>query len=64
MPSILDLRAQLADRIARARGLIDYINSNGLLGKLSQSSRRQLSWDAEKLAAVAVLWHHQNARLG
>lgn len=35
MPSIIDLRTQLADRVLRARALIDYINSNGLLGKVS-----------------------------
>jgi hypothetical protein len=34
MPLILDLRAQLADRVVRARALIEYINSNGLLGKV------------------------------
>lgn len=32
--------------------------------QLSQSSRRQLSWDAERLAAAVALWHDQNARLG
>ncbi|KAL8293054.1 hypothetical protein RQP46_000748 [Phenoliferia psychrophenolica] len=64
LPRILDLRAQLADRMARARALIEFINSNGLHGKLSQSSLRQLSWDAEKLAAASSLWHYQNARLG
>lgn len=70
----------MADRVLRARALIDYINSNGLVGKvsrsllcscvvadtvkqLSQSSRRQLSQDAERLSAAVALWHHQNARL-
>ncbi|GAA5848319.1 hypothetical protein JCM8547_004477 [Rhodosporidiobolus lusitaniae] len=64
MPLILDLRAQLADRMHRARALIEFINANGLLGKLPQTTRRQLSWDAERLAAAAALWHHQNGRLG
>lgn len=64
MPSILDLRVQLADRVGRVKGLIGYIGANGLLGKLSQSARRQLSWDAEKLAGAVALWHYQNARLG
>ncbi|KAI5479591.1 nuclear pore complex protein Nup133 [Pseudohyphozyma bogoriensis] len=64
MPYILDLRAQLADRVLRARALIEYIGSNGLLGKLSQSARRRLSWDAEKLSAAVALWHYQNSRLG
>ncbi|EMS25130.1 nuclear pore complex subunit Nup133, putative [Rhodotorula toruloides NP11] len=64
MPLILDLRAQLADRVHRAKALIEYINVNGLLGKLPQHARRQLSWDAERLAAAVALWHNQNARLG
>ncbi|ORY72608.1 methyltransferase type 11 [Leucosporidium creatinivorum] len=64
MPLILDLRAQLADRVQRSRTLIEYINGNGLLPKLSQSSRRQLSWDAERLAAAVAVWHHLNSRLG
>lgn len=34
MPLILDLRAQLADRVHRAKALIEYINVNGLLGKV------------------------------
>ncbi|BGP22727.1 hypothetical protein JCM10295v2_001618 [Rhodotorula toruloides] len=64
MPLILDLRAQLADRVHRAKALIEYINVNGLLGKLPQQARRQLSWDAERLNAAVALWHTQNARLG
>lgn len=35
MPLILDLRAQLADRVHRAKALIEYINANGLLSKVS-----------------------------
>ncbi|GAA5885246.1 hypothetical protein JCM6882_009536 [Rhodosporidiobolus microsporus] len=64
MPLILDLRAQLADRALRARALVDFIAASGLLGKLPQNTRRQLSWDAERLAAAVSLWHHQNSRLG
>ncbi|GAA5979128.1 hypothetical protein JCM11641_008435 [Rhodosporidiobolus odoratus] len=64
MPLILDLRAQLSDRVHRARALVEFINANGLLGKLPQATRRQLSWDAERLSAAVALWHHQNARLG
>ncbi|KAK4705783.1 hypothetical protein P7C70_g405, partial [Phenoliferia sp. Uapishka_3] len=64
LPRILDLRAQLAGRIQRARTLIDFINFNGLQAKLSQSSLRKLSTDAEKLTAAAALWQYQNARLG
>ncbi|KDE03357.1 hypothetical protein MVLG_06163 [Microbotryum lychnidis-dioicae p1A1 Lamole] len=63
-PHIMDLRAQLADRVSRARILIGYIGSNGLLGKLPQSARRRLSWDAERLAGAVALWHHQNSRMG
>ncbi|GAA5852763.1 hypothetical protein JCM3766R1_006149 [Sporobolomyces carnicolor] len=64
MPVILDLRAQLSDRAHRARALIEYIQDNGLIGKLSQQTRRKLSWDAERIVAAAALWSHQNARLG
>lgn len=34
MPSILDLRVQLANRTARARALILFIGDNGGLGKV------------------------------
>ncbi|GAA6006390.1 uncharacterized protein JCM10292_002672 [Rhodotorula paludigena] len=64
MPLILDLRAQLADRVHRAKALIEFINTNSLLHRLPQGTRRQLSWDAERLAAAVALWHHQNSRLG
>ncbi|GAA6061596.1 hypothetical protein JCM10212_000904 [Sporobolomyces blumeae] len=64
MPVILDLRAQLADRAFRAKALIEYINDNGLVGKLPQSTRRRLSWDAERIVAAGALWGHFNARLG
>ncbi|CDZ97230.1 Nuclear pore complex, Nup133 component (sc Nup133) [Phaffia rhodozyma] len=64
MVPILDLRAQIADRQNRLRNLIDFIGGNGLLGKLSQSSRRELSWNAERLAACSDLWVYQNVRMG
>lgn len=64
MPAILDLRSHIADRLSRLRSLIEFIGANGLLGKLSQSSRRRLAWDAEKLSASADLWSYQNARMG
>lgn len=32
--------------------------------QLSQSSRRQLSWDAERLTAAVALWQHQSTRFG
>lgn len=35
MPAILDLRVQLADRVKRSKALIEFINANGLLGKVS-----------------------------
>lgn len=38
MPVILDLRAQLSDRAHRARALIEYIQDNGLIGKVSTIS--------------------------
>lgn len=34
MPAILDLRVQLADRVKRSKALIEFINANGLLGKV------------------------------
>ncbi|GAA5890992.1 hypothetical protein JCM8208_003123 [Rhodotorula glutinis] len=64
MPLILDLRAQLADRVHRTKALIEYVNANGILSKLPQSARKQLSWDAERLQAAVALWAHVNARIG
>lgn len=58
---ILDLRVQLADRSSRLRNLILLINERNRLGKLSQASRLQLSWDAERLSAGSVLWQHHTA---
>jgi nuclear pore complex protein Nup133 len=60
LPVILDLRAQLTDRAHRAKALIEYIGANGLLGRLSQTCRRRLSWNAERLAAGLALWRHRN----
>lgn len=31
--------------------------------QLSQTSRRRLSWDAERLAAAVALWHYHNSKL-
>lgn len=42
MPFILDLRSQLADRVGRARALIEFVNSNGLLGKVRLHLRSRL----------------------
>lgn len=63
LPNILDLRAQLADRIARLRHLIVFIQDNSLISRLSRTSKRLLSWDAEKLSAALALWSIQNARI-
>ncbi|KWU46470.1 methyltransferase type 11 [Rhodotorula sp. JG-1b] len=63
MPAILDLRVQLADRVKRSKALIEFINANGLLGKLPKQTRQQLSWHAEKLEAAVALWQQQNARI-
>lgn len=43
MPAILDLRVQLADRVKRSKALIEFINANGLLGKVSCSGQDALS---------------------
>jgi hypothetical protein len=43
MPAILDLRVQLADRVKRSKALIEFINANGLLGKVSCSGQDVLS---------------------
>lgn len=37
MPAILDLRVQLADRVKRSKALIEFINANGLLGKVKDA---------------------------
>lgn len=46
MPTIVDLRTQLADRLMRLSTLINFINSNGLLGKVGWNAldlkRRQV----------------------
>jgi nuclear pore complex protein Nup133 len=49
MPLILDLRAQLADRVHRAKVLIEYINVNGLLGKVRLRGRLFLAHLANRL---------------
>ncbi|KAM0792359.1 hypothetical protein ACM66B_005039 [Microbotryomycetes sp. NB124-2] len=61
-PVILELKAQIADRLDRAKALIEFIGTNSLLPRLSQTARRQLSWDAERLEAALALWTRQNAR--
>ncbi|KDQ07351.1 hypothetical protein BOTBODRAFT_192479 [Botryobasidium botryosum FD-172 SS1] len=60
MRATLDLRAQLTDRCTRLRSLIGFINENGALGQLSQTSRQRLAHDAEKLFAANNLWAYHN----
>jgi hypothetical protein len=43
MPSILDLRAQIGDRVNRLKSLIDFIGRNGLLGKVSSIEMATIS---------------------
>ncbi|KAH8116942.1 Non-repetitive/WGA-negative nucleoporin C-terminal-domain-containing protein [Phellopilus nigrolimitatus] len=60
-----DLTQQIIERKDRLRFLIGFINENGGLGKMSQSSRQRLATDAEKLYAAQQLWtlycHRVNA---
>lgn len=63
LPNIIDLRAQLADRASRLRLLITFIQDNSLINRLSKTSKRHLSWDAEKLNASIGLWARHNSRI-
>jgi nuclear pore complex protein Nup133 len=74
MPAIYELRSQLSDRANRLRYLISFIRESGLMNKVSlrvqnfaelivqitQSSRRRLQRNAEKVQAAMELWDHQN----
>ncbi|KAI5123360.1 hypothetical protein M0805_001781 [Coniferiporia weirii] len=51
-----DLTRQIVERKDRLRFLIGFINENGALGKMSQTSRQRLATDAEKLYAAQQLW--------
>ncbi|THH12017.1 hypothetical protein EW145_g257 [Phellinidium pouzarii] len=51
-----DLTQQITERKDRLRFLIGFINENGALGKMSQTSRQRLATDAEKLYAAQQLW--------
>ncbi|KAI5890655.1 uncharacterized protein SCHCODRAFT_02632498 [Schizophyllum commune H4-8] len=51
-----DLTAQLSEQKARLNWLITFINSNGVLLKMSQKCRQILAMDAEKLSAGLQLW--------
>lgn len=51
-----DLTRQILERKDRLRFLISFINENGALGKMSQTSRQRLASDAEKLYSAQQLW--------
>lgn len=51
-----DLTAQLSEQKARLNWLITFINTNGVLLKMSQRCRQALVMDAEKLSAGLQLW--------
>ncbi|KAK0500496.1 hypothetical protein EDD18DRAFT_1307884 [Armillaria luteobubalina] len=55
-----DLSAHLTSRKERLSFLIQFINDNAVLGKLSQTCRQNLAADAEKLYASHQLWVQHN----
>lgn len=63
LPPIVDLRAQLADRIGRLQLLIRFINVTGMLNKVSKPGKRRLMSDLELLAATNALWLHHNNKI-
>ncbi|TDL24789.1 hypothetical protein BD410DRAFT_813702 [Rickenella mellea] len=58
-----DLTRQFIERKERLKFLIGFINENGVLGKMSQSSRQCLESDAEKLWAAQQLWLEYSDRI-
>ncbi|KAJ1732085.1 hypothetical protein LPJ61_002210 [Coemansia biformis] len=56
----MDLGAHLRERHQRARAVMQAISSCGLAERLSGAARLQLCEHAEKLAAAAALWEHQD----
>jgi nuclear pore complex protein Nup133 len=58
-----DLTSQLTSRKDRLSWLIQFINDNAVLGKISQRSRQRLATDAEKLYACHQLWLKMNEHL-
>lgn len=58
-----ELKAQLADRLARVKAIISFIERNGLLGQISQADRRRLSRDAEKMRAAVELWEWEDKHM-
>ncbi|KAA1077878.1 hypothetical protein PGT21_022670 [Puccinia graminis f. sp. tritici] len=63
LPPIVDLRVQLADRIARLQLLIRFINLTGMLNKVPKPGKRRLLSDLELLAATNALWLHHNNKI-
>ncbi|PWN41568.1 hypothetical protein IE81DRAFT_171999 [Ceraceosorus guamensis] len=63
LPDVVELRLHLQYRAARLHDLITFIASNNCLQKLSHSSRRRLSSDAELLAAALEVWQYHGAQL-
>ncbi|KAK0450161.1 Non-repetitive/WGA-negative nucleoporin C-terminal-domain-containing protein [Armillaria borealis] len=55
-----DLSAHLTSRKERLSFLIQFINDNAVLGKISQKCRQNLAADAEKLYASHQLWVQHN----
>lgn len=60
MPTILEIRPQLTDRLSKLRELMSFIQRNGALSLLPQASRRRLSSQAERVKAALDLWEYQN----
>ncbi|KAK7054841.1 hypothetical protein VNI00_003304 [Paramarasmius palmivorus] len=58
-----DLTSQLKGRIERLNWLIQFINDNLVLVKMSQTCRQKLLGDAEKLHAALSLWLEHNKLL-
>lgn len=63
LPVMVDLRAQLADRLSRLQAMIKFVNTSGMLNKLSRTSKRALMRDAEFLSAFNALWLQQNLKM-
>lgn len=90
LDAFANLEGQIKERLERMKRLMEFLNENNVMGKvslrnerdkrknvysdsdffcsllfsfslqLSQSTRRQLRSDAERVAAAGELWHYQN----
>ncbi|KAF9564613.1 hypothetical protein CPC08DRAFT_684782 [Agrocybe pediades] len=58
-----DMHTQIAGRKDRLSWLINFINENDVLSKISQTARQKLATDAEKLYAASRLWTYYNESL-